>query len=413
MLTREFAITEYKSGQIIPDRLTRKSHAHYVGLIDRALNVYRNGVGRTRCELHRSVQHLFAEELECPLRRINAFCKLLDEKSTFDRDRGGRSAKLRKQVFRLAGVHHPLVRQADRLFESSETEVKHEIAKMIGKTWGEIERELFADIIQFHRLAEFKGYEHGEEFLARYNVAQSQAVLYDATSMTVWAGDDFKTILRYAKLARLMHSIGRQPDGSYVFRFDGPASVLRQSRRYGVAFAKFLPSLLACRDWRMQATIQHRRSSWENMFRVSPADGLNSNHLDPSEFDSVLEEDFARRWGTDSRAGWTMIREGEILHVNQKVFVPDFAFQHESGFRVVLEIVGFWTPEYLSAKIETLNHFRDHHILLAVSDSIDWPENRSPVNFEVAEVSAIIRYKTRISIGEVLARLDHLGKCFS
>ena len=210
-----------------------------------------------------------------------------------------------------------------------------------------------------------------------------------------------------------MHAIEQQPNGNYVFRFDGPASVLRQSRRYGVALAKFLPALLACRDWRMQATIQHRRSNWENIFRLSPADGLNSNQLDPSEFDSTLEEDFATRWGSDPRDGWTMIREGEVLHEDQKAFLPDFAFQHESGARVVMEIVGFWTPEYLSAKIETLNNFRDHHILLAVSDSVDWPEDLLPVGFGEKETSEPIRYKTSIKVNDVLARLGNAMKRLS
>ena len=65
--------------------------------------------------------------------------------------------------------------------------------------------------------------------------------------MTVWASDDFKTILRYAKLARLMHTIVRTGEGRYRFRFDGPASVLRHTRRYGAAMARFLPALIACR----------------------------------------------------------------------------------------------------------------------------------------------------------------------
>ncbi len=136
MLTRELAIAEYDSGQVIPDRLTQKRHGHYVGLVDQVLGIYRNGMGQMRRDLHRDVHEVFADELECPLRRIDAFCKLLDEKSSFDRDRRCNAAKLRKQVFRLAGPHHPLVQQADQLFESSEAKIKHEIAGTVGKELG-------------------------------------------------------------------------------------------------------------------------------------------------------------------------------------------------------------------------------------------------------------------------------------
>ncbi len=411
MLTRELAIAEYESGQIIPDRLTQQRHAHYVALAKQCLDAYCNGIGRTRRALHETVHHIFAEELECPVRRIDAFCKLLDDKSEYDRDRRGIAAKLRKQVFRMATGRHPLVQQPDQLFDSFETQVKQDIARELGKSWQQIERELFADIIQFHRLAKFEGYASAAAFLSRYNIAQCQAVLYDAVNMTVWASDDFKSILRYAKLAGLMHAIQHQSDGSYLFRFDGPATVLRRSRRYGVALASFLPALLSCRNWKMQALIKHRRLNWQNYFRITSDDGLSTSSSEHELFDSALEEKFAVRWGNDSRDGWRLIREGEVLHVGQKTFVPDFVFEHESGCRVLMEIVGFWTPEYLSAKLETLQRFRGHEILLAVSDQIEWSEvDRGCDTSSVAPLDTI-RYKTSIQPSEILERLNQrLGK---
>jgi predicted nuclease of restriction endonuclease-like RecB superfamily len=165
--------------------------------------------------------------------------------------------------------------------------------------------------------------------------------------------------------------------------------------------AKFLPALLVCSEGKMQARIQHRRSKWENIFRLSPADGLTTNHADPDLFDSALEESFAKRWGDKPRAGWTMIREGEVLSVGQKVFVPDFVFRHASGERVLMEIVGFWTPEYLTAKLETLNRFKDHQIMLAIADDIDWPDQ-----LKTELTSKLIRYKSSIQVREILSRLQ-------
>ena len=362
------------------------------------LGVYQNGIGRMRQELRSSVHSLFEHELNCPTRRIDAFCKLLDERSVYNQDKRGGAAKLRKRVFRAAAGKHPLVRTADKLFESSESEVKQDIAREIGKSWIEIERELFADVIQFHRLREFRGYDSAEALLARYNVAQTQAVLYDAVSMTVWAKEDFKQILRYAKLARLMHRISRKSDGTYQITLDGPASVLKQSRRYGVSFAKFLPGLLSCSGWKMNARIQHRRSNWQNRFQLSPADGLNSNVSTAELFDSGLEESFAKKWGEQPREGWRLIREGVMLYQNQKVFVPDFLFVHSDGRQAVMEIVGFWTPEYLEEKRKTIATFQSHRIILAVSDSVDWPSDDKS--------NPIFRYKTAIKIADVLELLS-------
>ena len=403
MLTKELAIADYQGGRILPDRLTRNLHPQYLGYAERMLHVYRTGIGRSRRELHRAVSAIFADEENCPARRVDAFSKLLDDASTYERDRRGRAAALRRKVFHMAAARHPLVRKADRLFEAEESRVKSEIAVKLGRPWIEIEGELFADVIEFHRLARFEGYPDAAALLARYNVAQVQAALFGAVSMTVWASDDFKTILRYAKLARLMHTIVRSGEGRYRFRFDGPASVLRQTRRYGVAMARFLPALIACRDWRMHAVIRTRPTfgrcpaGWNVSLDLSSTDGLNSHLPAPDEFDSSIEEAFARKWGAEKRDGWRMVREGAILDRGQKVFVPDFVFRHDDGRTVLMEIVGFWTPEYLQAKIETLRTFQDQPVLLAVAEAA-----RKGITELPAET---IPFKSALPIKDVLNRL--------
>jgi len=398
MLTREHAIAAYEAGRILPDRLLRNTHRAYLDYAERMLAVYRQGIGRTRRELHRAVQAVFAEADDCPTRRIEAFCKLLDERAAYQQDRRHRAAALRCEVFRLAAPLHPLVRKADRLFEHEEARAKAEIAARLGRTWQSIEEELFADVIEFHRLLKFEGYEDGTALLARYNVAQVQAALYNAVSMTVWASEDFKTILRYAKLARLMHTIVRSGAGRYCFQFDGPASVLRQTRRYGVGMARFLPALIACRGWRMHAVVRTRRRGWNVSLDLSSADGLTSHLPPPAEFDSSVEEAFAAKWGSEKREGWSLVREGEILQHKQRVFVPDFVFRHD-GRTVLMEIVGFWTPEYLQAKLETLQAFQDHRILLAVARPAAQDAALSALPGEV------IPYKTALRLDEVLERL--------
>ena len=402
MLTKEHAIAEYDfaRGRLVPDRLTRRKHAHYLTYARRMLKVYRSGIGETRRELHRGVQRVFAHEEDCPTRRIDAFCKLLDDASTYQRDRQGQAATLRRQVFQLAAPRHPLVRQPDRLFESSEDTVKGDIARQLARTWEDIDRELFADVIEFHRLIEFSGYPSPEALLARYNVAQFQAALFQAVRMAVWARGDFKSILRYAKLARLMHTITRQADGQYRLQLDGPASVLRETRRYGAAMARFLPGLLSCRDWRMHATVKTRRAGWELSLDLAADDGLQSHVAEPPEFDSALEQSFADKWGEKPRDGWRLLREGEILHHGQKVFVPDFSFQHEDGRKVPMEIVGFWTPEYLQAKVATLKAFRHVSMLLAVCE---YSKHKMPVLG-----MDVIVYKSALHVKDVLEHLSRV-----
>jgi hypothetical protein len=360
------------------------------------LDIYAGGVGQSRRQLHRAVRAVFENEPDCPARRIEAFCKLLDDRSEFEQDRGGKAAQLRRKVFRMAANRHPLLRRADRLFGSEEAAVKAEIAQEIGRPWEEIDADLFSDVFEFRRLKSFEGYENAQALLARYNVAQVQVALFDAESMTVWTTDDFKAILRYAKLARLMHSVQQHGKHGYAIRFDGPASVLRTTRRYGVAMARFLPALVACRQWRMHAVLRTRRRGWTVALDVSADEGLTSHVPAPDDFDSSVEETFAAKWGEEPREGWRLVREGGILCHRQKVFVPDFLFRHEDGRTVLMEIIGYWTPEYLEAKQATLRLFQDQRILLAVARQA---QQRFP------EMPNTVPYKTVVPVKAVLGKL--------
>jgi len=397
MLTSEQSIVEYRAGRALPDRLTRNANRHYVDYARRMIAVYRDGLGRQRRWLHRRVEAIFAAEPDCPPRRIQAFCKILDDHASFRTDPFGNASRLRLKVFSMAARFHPLVERADRLFEHEQAVIKSRIAERLGISWDQVEQSLYADVLDFQRLEAFDAAIEPTDLLSRYNVAQLQACLYRAVSVTVLAEDNLKTIIRYAKLARLLHEITRLGPSKYRIEFSGPASLLRQTRRYGVNFARFLPVLLACRGWEMTATL---KTPWNKRARltISWRDGFRSHLPAPQEFDSHLEEAFAKKFGP-SRRGWQLIREGEILHDRQKTFVPDFTFRHEDGTEVLLEIVGFWTPEYLAAKRNTLQRFRDRKVLIAV------PEKSIRPGAGLAE--NILVYKTALKLEPVLKALEN------
>ncbi|RPJ85513.1 MAG: DUF790 family protein [Acidobacteria bacterium] len=409
MLTSEQSIVEYRAGRVVPDRLTQKTHRHYVEYAERMLAVYRDGLGRQRRELHRQIEQVFADEPDCPVRRIEAFCKLLDDASVFQADTSGKAAKLRLEVFSKAARLHPLVQAPDRLFEHDEGAAKSQLAEELGTPWEAIEQRLYADVMAYQQLEEFTGYPDAAAFLSRYNVAQLQACLYRAESMTVTATRDLKTIIRYAKLAKLLHEIVRvegvppsergrdaRDTSTYRLTFSGPASVLRETRRYGVNFARFLPALLACKGWKMEAVV---RTPWKTPAKlvISEEDRFQSHLPAPEEFDSSLEQSLADKFGP-TRDGWQLIREGDILHEHQKTFIPDFTFRHEDGTEVFLEIVGFWTPEYLALKRQTLHQFRQHRILLAVP--------QSSIREGASITDHVLVYKTALKLPPLLAALE-------
>jgi hypothetical protein len=149
----------------------------------------------------------------------------------------------------------------------------------------------------------------------------------------------------------------------------------------------------------MRADIRFRRS--RSRLELSSKDGLKSEMPPPDEFDSHVEEAFAKKWGKETRDGWSMKREATLLHKRQVAFIVDFSFQHEDGRKALLEIVGFWTHEYLKKKIAKLALFEDEHIILAVAEGVaeKWPNMPSNV----------ILYKTALKLNDVLRALDQVA----
>lgn len=404
MLTRELAIAKFDGRNLVPDRLNRKCHSAYVEYANRMLDTYRSGVGRTRRSLHQSILRIFSEQSDCPERRKLAFCKLLDDSSDFLKCDRRSISQLRQSVFLAAAKYHPLVVEQNALFENQESEIKRIIAAEHGMDWPQLHNRLFADLIENQVLETFHGYPDGLALLSRYNVAQTQCVFFDAVQMTVVARQDYKQILRYAKLARLMIRITKRSD-HYCFELDGPASVLRSTHRYGIAMARFLPGLLACRGWDLKAILRSTPYRPQISFELDDACGLTSPVVVANEFDSSVEKCFAMEWNQLGQSEWRLERETEILHQGQKVFFPDFVFVHRDGLRIMMEIVGFWTPEYLRYKCEVLKHFRDQPIFLAIAHSIS--VSKKEPSAPLFEHPAIY-YKEHIKMDAVIGILDRM-----
>lgn len=405
MLTRAEAIAECKGGRVVPDRLPAARREVYLAYAEEMLRLYREGVGtgKTRGELHREIGGVLRGEPDRSPTRVAAFAKLLDDESRYDKAGGGRAAGLRREVYELACRQHPLVERpaGNDLFAGlPAASVREQVARAVGKTgWAEVDAVLFADVIEFHRLASFAGYPDAAALLDRYDVAQAQAALYGAAGMRAWVERDFRRVLRGAKLAGLLHEIRRVGDdgnGGYEFTFSGPASVLRRTRRYGVGMARLLAVLLACRGrWRLQAEVGRGRNL---VLELDENSGLRGHLPAGTDYDSGVEARFAAAWGAGEREGWRLEREGEILQAGQRTFVPDFVLRHAAtGRRVLLEIVGFWTPEYLEDKWRTLALFADERILLAVRAG-------AARTFARPDGEAIV-YKTALQPADVLARL--------
>lgn len=131
-------------------------------------------------------------------------------------------------------------------------------------------------------------------------------------------------------------------------------------------------------------------------FYLNDKCGLTSHYGALSPFDSAIEESFYDKFNRKNRK-WSIEREGSLIELGNTVFIPDFTFRHEDGRIAYMEIVGYWTPEYLEKKIEKLNRFQGKNLILAVNSQLNC--GRGDFNVDV------IFYRTGIKLADVLAAL--------
>jgi predicted nuclease of restriction endonuclease-like RecB superfamily len=149
---------------------------------------------------------------------------------------------------------------------------------------------------------------------------------------------------------------------------DGPASLFKLTRKYGIQMALFLPSLLRITRWEMEAVL--RKDDRELIYSLNSESPLRSYFAKTPAFDSLLEKTFAERW-EKLQSPWVLEREVEIVDLKGTVFVPDFALRHGDGRTVHIEIVGFWHPDYLRRKMDKVRRANMHNLILAVSDRLN------------------------------------------
>jgi predicted nuclease of restriction endonuclease-like RecB superfamily len=230
---------------------------------------------------------------------------------------------------------------------------------------------LYADLPDRHVLTALPDFTP-QRLVDRYNLAQAQGLLYGALYLRITAHrnvpGEYRRLFHQLKFHGLMYAVEGNLDDGYQIYVDGPASLFRQTRKYGVKMAIFLPALLQISRWEMKAVL--RMSDREVVYPLSSESPLKSHRAPPPAYDSLLERSFAERW-EKLNTPWALEREVEIIDLKGTVFAPDFALRHPDGRTAHIEIMGFWHPDYLRRKLDKVRRAGKRSLILAISDRLN------------------------------------------
>ncbi len=275
------------------------------------------------------------------------------------------------------------------------------VAADVGATPAALTELLFADLPGERRV-------HGPdpaptpgEAVLHTNLAISQAVLMRASHVSIQIEGGVRPIVRLAKLRGLICSIGEPAGaGGPVLEISGPFSLFRHTLVYGRALAELIPHLAWCARFTLSAQISLRgrllATSIESGAPIFPARA-------PIPFDSRLEERFARDFARLA-PDWDVVREPEPLRAGTSLIFPDFLLRHrlQPERRALVEIVGFWTPDYLAAKLDKLRQARVPHLVLCID------ADRGCASSDLPPGLPVVTYRRRVDAAAVLREVERL-----
>lgn len=234
------------------------------------------------------------------------------------------------------------------------------------------------------------------ELVDAYNLALVQGLLLRSEHVVVEVREHVRAVVRFAKLSGLLCTCSLGRDGTRL-DVSGPLSILRHTTKYGFALASFFPAVVATPGFRLAARCVLRDDLV--VVHVDATARIARTHALPKDADSAVERALARDVRRLARA-WTLARETDAITVGTHAFFPDFTLRHPDGFAVLVEVVGFYTPEYLRGKLAALRVAAARPLVVCIDDSLSAGDGEIP--------GAVLRFTKRIDAGALLDAADRL-----
>lgn len=400
MLPSELLSYRYNGEEVVPKRLALDNTN--LAMARETITLFGDCRGLQRIDLDEQLEVLEGEDTDYRIKRglahilANAFCR-------FETVSPLEPQVLREKVFAHSAMNSPgkeatlsaVQRVAEALTEELRREVRPE----------QVEAGLYADLSNHQLMTEYQE-PTPEALLHRYNLAQVQGVLYRAEQLTLTAHrndpGEYKLLFRYLKLFQLMSYIEGHVEHGFTITVDGPTSLFKASTRYGLALAKLLPALLHVTRWSMVAQLKPR-GTYDGTpetarFSLDSTCKLVSHYPPGKTYDSILEQAFTESWAK-TKTEWQLEREVDLVPIPGSVMVPDFRLVHPDGRSYLLEIVGYWRPEYLKKKFAQVRKSGRSDLILAVSERL----NLEGAGIKLDNVPAkIVWFKGKVSPKDVL-----------
>jgi predicted nuclease of restriction endonuclease-like RecB superfamily len=383
-------LTVWKRKGMIQPRYAKPSTAN-LEVARKLIEAYKHSIGNKKSALKKLADDLEDEGHDYHL--VRGLAILLDRKSVFKCASQTDPAELRRRLFQATGENQFATTPEHRktIIEKVAAELEISSEKLEESMYADLESELI--------LQDFEPVSP-QELLEKYNLSLTQTLLFDSTELKFTASANWQKIFFKAKRLGLIYDAYK--DNGFWVKIDGPASLFKLIRRYGTAIAKLLPAIIAGPKWTVEAKILWKFTNQIYTFKLESWKHapLFGTHQISESYDSAVEEEFAKHFQA-LNSDWRLKREPEPVIAGQHVLIPDFSFERE-GIKLYMEVVGFWTTEYLLRKIAKLKKTKEN-IIVAVDETLSCERLKKLQNQQSLN---IIYYRNKIPLPPILRHLQ-------
>ncbi|HKO50461.1 MAG TPA: DUF790 family protein [Polyangiaceae bacterium] len=366
---------------------------HYFGARDEPwlrglLAEYAHFVGRKRTELHERLREPLS--VRAPQAKLRVAILVLDALCRARPSSAIPAKEARAALFRAAsGKLLPRVT------------VLSAVATAFGVTADDLERALFADLRSEWRVAELPVSLSAARLARDANLAIVTSLIRRAAQLRIVVRGNFRALVRHAKVTGLICRESPLADAAEGVALDvsGPFTLFHQGEIYGRALASLIPRLASCEQFELTASCALGRSGQLSSFVLRSDDPIGSGPAF-SRSESHLERRFARDFRR-AAPGWQLSADPFAISSGETLIFPDFELvaRDDPGRSWLLEIIGFWTPDYLRGKLQRLQAAGIERFVLCVD------QNRDCTRAELPADPRITWHKRRIDARAVLAIL--------
>lgn len=379
MLAEKLLPARIEGGVVVPLFLTEQDHP-WLGVLIEEIDRFR---GRPRRELR--------ERLRAPLPCVAPFLKARAATAVMvGLWRAAEvavvaPARARESLF-VAAAAHPGLERADLVAA---------VARTLTVEVPDLEAALFADLPDERIVQAPEAIPSVADAALRVNQAIARGLLARAMVVTVRAEGAIRPVVRQAQWRGLLCRVraGTPP----ALEISGPFALFRRTLIYGRALGEILPFL--ARTARFQLEARCCLAGQQGTLTLRSGDPLQPA-ADPKAFDSKLEERFARDFKR-AAPDWDLLREPEPVPAGDSLIFPDFLLRHrlDPGRHFLLEIVGFWTADYIEDKLDRLRRAAITNLILVIDEERRCADGALPAG------ARVVWYRRRIEVARVIEHL--------